>query len=270
MMGGVEIKKAGEVERQVHMILWGPSGAGKTELASTFPGNKLWLQFDPNGTASLGIRDDIYVVDFVEQIAKNPAFVERFKEADPLGISKLIKQLNISTVVFDTMTSFGEASLQHGVEHAAMTKQHRGASIEDPGYGGYGRKKTWTKLAFVNTLRACAALKVNTCFIMHEDSPEKNDQGQVLYITMMLGSDLPDMLSCQISEVWNLTDTGTERRIAVRPVRQRKPMKSRMFKVDGPGEFVWKYDPLTRTGMTVAGFLEQWKQNQWNKIPIPK
>ena len=69
-----------------------------------------------------------------------------------------------------------------------------------------------------------------------------------------------------------MSDTGKERRIAVRPVRLRKPMKTRMFDAHKIPEFVWKYDaydPESTSEYTIESWFERWKANDFNKLPIP-
>lgn len=267
-LGGLPVIAPQQVDRVIHMLLWGPSGAGKTVLASTFPGRKLWLQFDPEGTASLGTqRDDVLIVDYS---SRPPSYVEEFKTADPVGLGNFIKQNGINTIVCDSITAFQDAALLHGVSHARGTKQHAGATVEDPGYGGYGRRKTWTMMLIMNILAIAQAHRCHTCFISHEDSPTTDDKGAILHISMLLGSDLPDKTGLQVGEIWNLVDTGNGRRILVRPARFKKPIKTRMFDASKSPEFMWKYEQSKPDpAHTVAGWYEAWKANGFNKIPLP-
>lgn len=267
-LAGVPVVAPHQVDRLIHMLLWGPSGSGKTVLASTFPGRKLWLQFDPEGTASLGAdRDDVLIADYS---GRPSSYVEEFKTADPVGLSSFIKNNSISTIVIDSLTAFQDAALQHGVRHAAGSRQHTGATIEDPGYGGYGRRKTWTMMLLMNILAVAQATHCHTCFISHEDAPTTDDKGAILFISMLLGSDLPDKTGLQVGEIWNLVDTGNGRRIMVRPARMKKPIKTRMFDASKSPEFMWKYEQSKPDpAHTVAGWYELWKANRFNKIPLP-
>jgi len=79
-----------------------------------------------------------------------------------------------------------------------------------------------------------------------------------------------NQVGLSINEIWWMNDTGKERRIAVRPVRQRKPMKTRMFALDNLGEFLWKYNPDTWTGDGIETWFQQWKAGNGKKIPLPK
>lgn len=252
-----------EVSQRLALLLWGSAGSGKTTLAATAPGKKVWLNFDPDGPASvLGNRDDIIVFDFS---VREDAVVQRFKEPDPFGIDRfLADHPEVETVVVDSVTMFGDKALTHGVREAKT-------SIEEPEFKGYGRKNTWTRLMIMNLLRITGKHNRHIVFVCHEDVPTKNSKGDVLFITIMLGSSLSEEAPLQISEVWSIQqlDDGT-RRIAVRPVRMRKPMKTRMFLTSGPAEFLWRYNADTQTGPGLADWFQAWKENGFAKIDLPK
>jgi hypothetical protein len=112
-------------------------------------------------------------------------------------------------------------------------------------------------------------LKKNLIFIAHEASPDKDKEGTVLLITVMLGGQLPEQVALDLSEVWYINEINGKRNIAIRPVRMRKPMKTRMFQTNGEPEFEWVYNADEFKGMTIAGWLEQF-QKSGKKIPIPK
>ena len=81
-------------------------------------------------------------------------------------------------------------------------------------------------------------------FITHEDdSGVRDKEGNLLHITMLLGGKLSGQVGLQISEVWFMSDDGKQRKIAVRPCRTRKPMKTRMFDTTRKLSSILKYDP---------------------------
>lgn len=264
-IGGVVVKPVEQVLTRCTGLIWGKSKCGKSTLAATAPGPILDLNFDPDGAASLSSVKGLQVADF----SKAPAsVVETFKTEDCGGLERILREGGFKTVIFDSITSFTDTSLQHGVEHAKRSAQHRTATIEDPGYGGYGRKNTWTNLAVSNILRITGRLDINCFFIAHEDNPLKDKEGNIIEISVMLGSALKNEVPLKISEIWMLTDTGNERRIAIRPVRGFKPMGSRMFLYDKP-EFVWKYDAITGKGEGLSDWIKRWEANGRQKIPTP-
>lgn len=251
-------------------LIWGSAGCGKTTLASTAPGLKLWLSFDDQATTPIMTRDDIIEVPLFDK-ANN--IVERFKDQkDMLGLEKFFKSEEgeaVETVVFDSLTTFGEKALFHGVDVARGTPKGRGATIEDPGFSGYGNKNTWTRLLVINLLRLTHKYNKHCIFIAHEDKPTTNDQGAVLFISIMLGSALNEQVGLQINEIWWLNDTGKDRRIAIRPCRMRKPMKTRMFSAMGSAEFLWDYNAETLKGDGIAEWYEAWKAGGYAKLPVP-
>lgn len=266
-LGGVELQTPKSRVNRFSLLLWGSSGSGKTTLAATAPGEKLWINFDPDGTDAIAYRDDIHVMDFANEPNRS---VEKFKEDDPLRITQfLVDHPKIETVVFDSLTTFGDKCLTHGITKAQGTKKGKYSTIEDPGYSGYGNKNTWTRLCVKNLLKATGQVGRNMIFIAHEDKPVQNSEGVVLYISIMLGSSLNEQIPIDLSEIWNLSDTGRERRIAVRNCRNRKPLKSRMFITSGDPEFKWNYNSDSNTGDGIATWYEAWVKQGGKKLPLP-
>ena len=83
---------------------------------------------------------------------------------------------------------------------------------------------------------------------------------------------MTNQIGLQLSELWWMSDTGSERRIAVRNCRQRQPMKTRMFLSDGDSqpEFVWRYDANKLEGEGINDWYNKWKEAGFVKIPLPK
>ena len=269
-IGKTDITTPSTSPKRISMLLWGPSGGGKTTLAATAPGTKLWISFDPDGTDVLSYRDDVIVMDLASSPDNIVMGFRKFDGGTCREIDKFLQEHEeVQTVVIDSLTAFGDKALQHGVVEAQATPKGRSATIEDPGYGGYGNKNTWTQLIVKNLLQITGRLNKHVIFIAHEDKPEKDDKGVVLYISIMLGSSLNEQLPTRISEIWNLHDTGKERRIAIRACRARKPMKTRMFLTSGEPEFVWKYDADVDKGPGIADWYGQWVKNAGRKIELP-
>lgn len=261
MLGGMEVQSAPQATR-LSALIWGPAGCGKTTLASTAPGKKLWLNFDPDGTASLFGRDDVVVLDL--STLKPETLVDKFRTDERLGLGKFIQEHNIDTVVVDSLTAYAQIALDSYVGKEGKS------TIEKPGISAYGARNSLTLRLIQAVLRETGRNNTHVIFITHEDAPVTNDDGGVLYITMQLGGKLPDQAALQISEVWFMSDNGKKRTIAVRPCRNRKPMKSRMFDTSVDLEFDWLYqvnkpDPKYELGTWYNNWRESGK-----KIQVPK
>lgn len=252
-------------------LVWGPAGCGKTVLASTFPGKKLWLQFDPDATASIGARDDIEVVDFsaadhgiVEQMIERGSYEQDFE--------RYFKEREVDTVVFDSATSFSQKALTFGIVSGKADGKGFRASLAQPGISGYGLRNRYTLGAITMLLRLTAKYKKHFVVLCHEDTPSKDADGNIVSITILLGGSLPQEVALQISEVWHMKDTGkpNERLLRIRPFGVFQPMRSRMFDMTQSEPIIWNYDQATGKGHTVAAWYEAWRSGGFKKLPLPK
>lgn len=269
---GITIKSLAEEEQRFSLLLWGLTGCGKTTLAASAPGRKLLINFDPDGPVSLGSRDDIVLIDLS---GERYGIVDSFKLDDdplvPLGgkkfrLSKVIEALEITTVIVDSVTAYTVLAVEKGI---TVTK---GATIERPSPGAYGARNALTLRMMSSILRLTKRMNVNVIFITHEDdSGVRDKEGNLLHITMLIGGKLSGQVGLQISEVWFMSDDGKNRKIAVRPCRTRKPMKTRMFDTTKGVEFVLKYNPYKELyGVhSLSSFVGEWENNGRNKIKIP-
>lgn len=262
-------------DRMLTMLLWGQSGCGKTQLAETAPGDKLWLLFDPDGEAALPIDGVRGRNHFVRLYEEKDDVVLQFKSTNPLGIEAwLAEHPEVETIVFDSLTTFSEMALIHGVTEAKKTPKGRTSTLEDPGYAGFGHKKTYVMLAYTNILRLAKRTKRHVIFICHEDKPDTNDRGEFVGIGPLLGSSLVVEVPVKISEIWHITDLGNKngkpiRRVGIRPSRGRSPMRTRCFSTDKDPEFELDYNAATNQGFGIAEIYELWKSNGFAKLPLP-
>lgn len=250
---------------RLSMMIWGEAGCGKTTLAATAPGKKLWLLFDPDGTISIADFPDIKKIDLSME---DERIVSEFKKVNPFGLSETLASGGYNTLVVDSITRCSELALRHIIP---LTYK---ATMENPTPAGYGARN----LIIVNfmhyLLRLTAKLGVNIIFLTHEGAPDKSESGQILSVTMMLGGQLPNLVAKDIGEVWNMADitSGTMkgRRIAVRPERQRSPMKSRIFDLTGDKTgFNWTFNPNTKVGLTLEELWMKWLNGGHKKLQIP-
>tara|TARA_R110000751_G_scaffold5594_1_gene25354 strand:- start:2517 stop:3311 length:795 start_codon:yes stop_codon:yes gene_type:complete len=261
LLGSKELTTPKTQVRRMSMVLWGPSGAGKTTLAATAPGPLLWCNFDPDGTSSLGDREDIYIADYSMD---NPNVVTRFKQDNCAGIKTLLEEHpEIETVVFDSLTSFNEMSLKHGVSEI------RGATMEMPTLQGYGRRNSYTMQGVMSFIKATGAYNKHCIIIAHEDAPQKDEMTGAMMVSILVGGKMQSEIPIKLSEVWHLEDNGKDRKITIRANRMKKPMKSRMFKMDKDTSFSWNYNPEDWSGDGIAAWYNAWVANNGKKIDLP-
>lgn len=259
--GGVPLSTPKTAQRRLSLVIWGPSGAGKTTLASTAPGPILLINFDPDGPASLGDREDVLIADFS---GANPNTVMKFKNDNPGGLNQLLeKRPDIQTVVFDSVTSFNEMALRYGITEV------KGATLEAPTLQGYGRRNSYTMQAIASMLKATAKYNKHVIFICHEDAAQKDELTGELFISLLIGGKMQEEVPIKFSEVWHLRDTGNSYKVSVRSSRMRKPMKTRMFNASEKDVFDWKYNAIKHEGEGIKTWFDKWNANNGAKIPLP-
>lgn len=271
-LGSIEVQPTISRREILTMLLWGKPGVGKTVLASTAPGKKLWLQFDPAGTASLMRSDDILVADFS---AYKSAQLEAFKQGAIIesDLLKLIREHGIQTVVVDSLTTFGQMALHYGIVSGKASGKTFKASIEAPGQGGYGIRAAMLLDFITMVLRVCADTKCH-CILTAHDKETTDDSGGTTEITVNLGGQGQTAIPAKISEIWYMEDTGKARNIYVRAHGVKRPMRTRMFATDERTFFTVKYNqdnPDERIKENaIATWYKAWEANGFTKIPVPK
>ena len=247
---------------RIALGLWGDCGCGKTTLAATAPGIKLWIQFDSDGTLSLAGRNDILLYDVS---ADTHHSMVKFDTDNPLGLDTFLKDNpQVETVVIDSVTAFTYLGLQHAV---AINKN---SSMREPGKHGYGQRNGIIQRSINAMIQITAKYNRHVIFIMHEAGPNMDDEGRIIDIPMAVNKGVANHLGIRLNEIWHMIDNGKERRIAVRPCRQRKPMKSRMFDTGKDMDFMWRYSPTTMEGGTIAGWFNAWRDGNGAKLALPK
>jgi AAA domain len=256
----LKIETPTDAPSRLSMLLWGDSGSGKTTLAATAPGRKLFLMFDPDGDMSIRNMSDWARIDLSKQNSAD--IVNEVKKADPYTLYTMLADYD--TLIVDSLTKFSEHALQYAVRIAPKS------SIENPGMQGYGLRNIYVSNLISNVLRTTSALQKNVIFITHEKDADRNSDGAIVSVSMMLGGQLPNITSKDISEVWNLRDHGGKRYIAIRPERFRTPMKSRMFDMTSATSFEWRYNSNTNVGPTIASWWQDYITGGYRKLLVPK
>ena len=261
-LSGVPVTSPDASDMRLAMLIWGDAGCGKTTLASTAPGNKLFIMFDPDGALSLSDRADVQVLDLSDRNYRT--VIGEFRKEDPFTLARFLNdnpQLN--TVVVDSVTTLAYMALQEAVS----AEPNRKSTMEQPGMNGY----TWRN---ASVLRVCNTLMLitkrlnrNIVFLTHEGSADRDSEGRILSITMALSEGTANQVGLRLNEVWWMKDNNGIREISIRPCQLRKPMKSRLFLGDKT-TFTWHFNPETLVGEGIADWFHAW-QEHGKKIPLP-
>ncbi len=279
MAGPVEVTEGADIPSRIAALIWGPSGAGKTTFAATAPGKKLWFSFGDQEHVSVAKRKDVKVAN-VSQLRYEELF-RHCQNDNPFGLEQILDQdESIETVVVDSCTAIAFRALQKAVEGGYGKSTNFRPTMEMPGLSAYGARNAIVLEVVTGFLRVTSEFNVHCILTAHEADPtyvkgKGREEGIIDHIGMMLGGQLVNNNAWRLSEIWYMSqmETGEKhRRLAVRPTRLRRPMKSRMFSSMGDPEFTVLYnaEKPDKGQMTIAGFYEQWKKGGMEKLPVPK
>lgn len=267
--GPFEISSNDAVSRRMTILLWGPAGDGKTTWAATAPGKKFWLSFGDNEHQSVISRKDIEVMHLYKYTYDE--VLKHGRADNPFGLDQILAtDTAIETVVCDSVTALTDMALRSAVSRGLGASKGFTPTMEHPGMSAYGGRNAITLEVLTKLLRITAKHDVHLIITAHEADPEKDQEGVVQYITIMLGGKLVNNVTFRLSEIWYLSQDGRGRQLAVRPTRKHRPMKTRMFTGIGEPEFILSYDSNKpdKGQMTIASFYERWMTAD-NKLPIP-
>jgi hypothetical protein len=266
----LELTSRDEVPSRMAVLLWGHAGAGKTTFAATAPGDKLWLSFGDQEHVSVMGRHDVSVMGLYKYGYND--ILKYGQSNNPFGLDQILAtDDNIHTVVCDSVTALTDAALRKAVDMKLGASRGFTPTMEHPGMSAYGGRNAIVLEVLTGLLRVTAKHGVHLIMTAHEADPEKDAEGVVQYITIMLGGKLVNNVTWRLSEIWYLSEDAKGRQLAVRPTRKHRPMKTRMFTGKGEPEFILTYDAdkPDKGQMTIASFYEQWLKNK-SKLAIPK
>jgi len=278
MLGSVPITQGDATLSRMALLLWGPSGAGKTTYAATAPGKKLWLSFGDQEHISVQHRSDVLIAKLYDMTIED--MFKHGQNDNPFGLDQLLSDNEeIATVVCDSITAIAYRALQKSVL-VSKTGSGRGftPTMEAPGIAAYGGRNAIVLEVLTGLLRVTAKHNVNFIATAHEDDPttvQVNGQDMIDYIGVMLGGKIVNNVAWRLSEIWYMSqeETGDRlRRLAIRPTRKRKPMKTRMFLNSQEPEFKIDYDAEKpdKGQMTITSFIGKWEANDMRKIEAPR
>jgi hypothetical protein len=274
-LGPVEITSGDNVPSRMAILLWGPSGVGKTTFSATAPGDKLWISLGSDEHLPVLRRKDVHVADFSGLPIEE--FFKHARSENPFGLDGVLSENgHIGTVVFDSMTALAYMSLQKAVRDGIGAGSGFRPTMEFPGISAYGGRNALTLEVMTEVLKITAKHNVHVIFTAHEDDPTMIKHGRddvVDYIGIMLGGKIVNNVAWRLSEIWYFSQSELSkrnRRLAFRVTRKRKPMKTRMFSDTGEPEFEVDYDANKpdEGQMTIASWHKKWQIN--GKLMIPK
>lgn len=265
------IEKGIETVPRLSMVLWGLYGAGKTTLAATAPGQKLWLSFGSEEHVSVANRKDVEVIKMFQR-SRDEIFRDGIGP-DPYGLSRRLS--GYKTLVVDSLSHITQVGLEKAVGDGVGKSNRFSPTIVEPGRGAFGGRNQYTLMLMKSLMQLTARHNIHIIFTAHEDDPTTRPDGTVEVIRIQLGGKLLNLVSSSLSEVWNVRqEPGGKRNriITTRPSGFRRPMKTRMFDQRGEASFVWEYDPDkpddANGQMTLAGFYDQWIRTR-KRVPVP-
>jgi len=271
IIAGQPVQKVTAAAKRFNGAIWGDAGCGKTTLAGTAPGRKLWYQFDPDGVDS--ISDEVCEKEGIIRVDLSQASTDKLadeckNEGNPFGIKSTIEA--VDTYIFDSITNLTDKTLTRGIS------TNTGATVERPSPGAYGTRNALAIRAIKNVAKITGVHKKNVIWIAHEGAPDKDEKtGAILHISLALGGQLPSNIGIDFSELWAMyqVDNRADRRIMIRPARLRKPMKTRMFRQGDEPEFDWKFDPddwfnKKNLPYRIDTWLKLWELTG-DKLPLP-
>lgn len=278
-LGNIPVQTGAETPSRIALLLWGPATCGKSTLAATAPGKKLWLSFGDNEHASVSNREDVIVADLSKLDHKE--LFKHAKSENPFGLDQFFTDHeDVETLVVDSATAIEYKALQKAVGDGIGAGRGFTPTMEAPGISAYGGRNAILIETLTGLLRVTAKHNVHIIITAHENDPVMVKEGNseiIDYYTIMLGGKLVNSTTWRLSEIWFMSQDTTgnrDRKIAVRPTRKRRPMKSRMFSMNDDAEFVIKYDsdkPDDAPGqMTIAGFFYQWMDGGKRRLAVPK
>jgi hypothetical protein len=247
-------------------VLWGLAKCGKSTFLTSLPGKKLFVMLDPDGDQSIPDHDDITFLNMYE----HPDDVILRYMTDKLGT--MLRKGEYDSVIVDSLSTLGQIVLNEAIRKGVGKGKDFEPSLDAPGLAGYGSRTARISDIVNKTLRATGAVGSHCWFTSHEDTPETNNKGEFLYITMTLSGKAISNVGLNVSEIWHMRMTDKKWFISIAPNRGKQPMGSRIFDVTGEPEFRLNFDPEKGTDQphSIATWFDKWVKGGRKKLPLPK
>jgi hypothetical protein len=135
-LGNFDIKQADELPTRFSALIWGMAGDGKSTLAATAPGRKLWINFDPDGVQPISSLSNQFKnkeatilhlpIMVADLSAESSRVVDGFRRDDHLKLGAILgdPECKIDTVIVDSVTRFSQMALEHSIRNGVGGVNH--------------------------------------------------------------------------------------------------------------------------------------------------
>lgn len=247
-------------------LVWADAKVGKSTWLMSLPGNKLIVNFDPDGFMSFAHREDVSVLDLaplppreaISQAEKAASYIVENKDA-------------FTSVVLDSATTLTSVALQDAVARKVGASALFTPTIDAPGLQGYGARNNNVNSVMDRLFRATAQANMHFFITAHSDDPEYDKKGEnILQQTVMLSAKIRNQAGLKVSEIWHMELASQGRRfVYLAPYGVKKPMGSRIFDTTRVPKFQLSYDidkDDAEQPHALANIFAAWDQNGRRKL----
>jgi hypothetical protein len=178
------------------------------------------------------------------------------------------------SVIVDSLTTLTEAALHDAIIRGIGKSAAFTPTIDAPGLSGYGARNSTANDVISRILRASAQKGLHCWFIAHSDDPEYDKKGDnIVQQTIMLSAKIRNIAALKVSEIWHLTQSGSNKRMMyLAPFGVKKPMGSRMFNTAKVDRFELKFDidiADKDQSCSISNIIQSWRDGKLKKLSTP-
>lgn len=177
------------------VLLMGQTGGGKSTLAATLPGRKLFLDYDQRGESLIGLPE----IEVIREplVDPNPKSPQAWRNADALK-DELWTAARTGKLEYDTIIEDGLSSMNRICMYWALLldpKKGLGGSPAMQHYGPHIKNLT-------DHIISMLSLPVNYCLTGHFNLAEDEETGGVTYLPKVYGKQMRTDIPTWFNEVY--------------------------------------------------------------------